>query len=233
MTGLAIAISPTVAFQTNDRLLSIAELTGKGNPELFGEGYKLRKEAQEAFESMQQEALKSDISISIVSSYRNFEHPNSIWERKYKKYISRGLSPEASIEKIIEYSTIPGTSRHHWGTDIDIIDLNPKQPSSVLNPKNFEADACYGNLKQWMDAHAKTFGFYLVYTDESSRKGFHYEPWHYSYKSLSCTYLNEYKTLNLKEILLSEQLLGHTAMTDDFLQRYRREHLLDINPDLL
>ena len=39
------------------------------------------------------------------------------------------LKPDEAINEIIRFSTLPGTSRHHWGTEIDIIDeefnINP------------------------------------------------------------------------------------------------------------
>ena len=52
-----------------------------------------------------------------------------------------------------------------------------------------------------MDISANRFGFYLVYTKNSNRKGFKHEPWHYSYKPLSQSYLKDYKKLNISEIL--------------------------------
>ena len=47
------------------------------------------------------------------------------------------MDDEAAIDKIIEYSTLPGTSRHHWGTDIDIIDAGPPEVVMFCFPKNF------------------------------------------------------------------------------------------------
>lgn len=227
----ALAILPQFGLQTSH--LSDAELIGKGNPSLYGNGFLLRKEAFDAFMDMRQAALKDNISIQVVSSYRNFTHQNRIWERKYKSYLQRGLSPEATIQKIIAYSTIPGTSRHHWGTDMDIIDANVPPPEQVLNPKHFEGSGSFTNLKKWMDEHSKTYGFYLPYTAAPDRKGFKYEPWHYSYKPLSSGYLKSYKNLALIDILQQEMLLGHEHFTSFFLESYRKEHILDINPALL
>ena len=48
-----------------------------------------------------------------------------------------GLSPEENIQKIIEYSTLPGTSRHHWGTEIDIIDGTIQSQGDVLLAEKF------------------------------------------------------------------------------------------------
>ncbi|WP_456441437.1 M15 family metallopeptidase [Psychroserpens sp.] len=232
-SGLALSIVPHLAFQTYTNQINYEELIGKGSPILYGEGFQLRKEAHDAFIKLKTEAHKSDIRIQAVSSYRGYTHQNRIWERKYNKNINKGLTPQESIKKIIEYSTIPGTSRHHWATDIDIIDANVTQPSSVLQPRHFENNGCYRKLKLWMDANANAFGFYLVYTNASNRKGFKYEPWHYSYKPLSSTYLSQYKNLNFKDILANEKLLGITYFSDEFISNYLNNNILDINPELL
>ena len=233
LSGIGLALVPQDMFCLNSPLISFDELIGKRTPELFGDGFKLRKEAFEAYLSMKSEAEKSGISLKVISSYRDFKHQNSIWTRKYKRYTSTGLSPEDSLKKIIEYSTIPGTSRHHWGTDLDIVDSHVKQPKHVLNPPNFEEGACFGPFKTWMDLNANRFGFYLVYTNDINRKGFKYEPWHYSYKPLSVQYLSEFRQLNLNEILQNENIIGCNHFTQDFLSNYLTEHILDINTELL
>ncbi|MBA6153331.1 M15 family metallopeptidase [Gelidibacter maritimus] len=231
LSSAAMGILPQFAFQSTD--LSYKELIGKGNPSLFGDGFQIRTEAFDAFTKMRNAALKDNISIQVVSSYRNFAHQNRIWERKYKNFTQQGLSPVKAIQKIIEYSTVPGTSRHHWGTDMDIIDANVAQPKNVLSPSHFEGNGSYVKLKKWMDANSKDYGFYIVYTDKPGRKGFKYEPWHYSYRPLSCDYLRSYRKLNLKDILKNELLMGHQHLTDSFLERYYAENILDINPELL
>ena len=213
--------------------ISTEELIGKGNPELFGDHYKLRKEAYLAFKKMQAEALKSDIKIGAVSSYRSFAHQKRIWERKYKSNQANGLSPQENIKKIIEYSTIPGTSRHHWGTDIDIYQTNAKQPKGILLADNFHNNGAYCKLKEWMDTNAATYGFYLVYTDLPNRNGFKYEPWHYSYKPLSSQYLKAYKQLAISKILKADKLLGNEKFSKAFITKYTKENILDINPELL
>lgn len=232
-SSAAIAVFPQFGFQTNSNEISYEELIGKGNPDLYGDGYLLRKEAYEAFIRLKAEALKSDVHIQVVSSYRDYDHQNRIWVRKYNANINRGLTPQESIKKIIEYSTIPGTSRHHWATDIDIIDANVAQPSSVLQPRHFEDNGCFRTLKLWMDDHANDFGFYLVYTNQPNRKGFKYEPWHYSYKPLSNVYLSQFKNLNIKDSIANENLLGNDHFSDDFISNYLNHNILDINPKLL
>ncbi|UMB54951.1 M15 family metallopeptidase [Lutibacter sp. A64] len=208
-------------------------LMGRGDLVLEGTSYKLQKETLQAFKEMKKAALKEGIDIKIVSGYRSFNRQKNIWNRKYNLYISQGLAPDKALQKIIEYSTIPGTSRHHWGTDFDIIDGSVKAPKSLLIESNYEKNGVYAKLKKWMDTHAESFGFYLVYTNISSRKGFKYEPWHYTYKPLSDQMLLEFRKINLIEFYKNIELNGSQYLTKEFLSKYTSENILDINIDLI
>ncbi len=233
-TALTLGVWPTLSSFQNTTLIPISELMGQGTPNLVsGSSYRLRPEAATAFEELKKAAAKDGIIIKVVSSYRDYAHQNRIWERKYNRFRESGLSSTASIEKIIEYSTIPGTSRHHWGTDLDLIDGAKKVEGDVLVPSKFHGTGPFCSLKEWMDKNAATYDFHLAYTDTSERKGFNYEPWHYSYAPLSIPYLKAYKKLDIKKLLQQEEILGSAYLSDAFIDRYRKENILDINPELL
>ncbi len=219
-------------YMTSQKVYTPEILLGKGGQEFFGDGYQLQKEAHTAFLRLCQSAKKAGFDIKVVSSYRSYEHQNRIWERKYKKFTSQGLSPIQAINKIIEYSTIPGTSRHHWGTDLDLVDGNAPQPTDVLLAENFHNDGPFCKFKEWMDEYANSYGFYLVYTNQKDRKGFKYEPWHYSYRALSKPMLQAYKKLDIKTMLQQQKLLGSIHFSEDFIQHYISKNILDINPIL-
>ncbi len=232
--GLIASSLPLHAYNYTSQDISEDELMGKGSPDLTKtSSYKLRPEAAIAFEKMRQAALKDGIVFKVVSSYRDYNHQNRIWERKYKRFLNSGLKPLPAIKKIIEYSTIPGTSRHHWGTDIDIVDAGPTVSGDVLVPSKFHGNGPYCKFKQWMDLHANNFDFYLVYTDNYNRKGFNYEPWHYSYKPLSLNYLKQYENLAIKDKLQKANLLGSEHFTEAFVEDYISSNIMDINPLLL
>lgn len=209
------------------------ELIGKGKPTLFGDDFKLRDEAFLQFNMMRISAKEAGFNIHVVSSYRSYTHQNGIWERKYKSYRNQGLSHQNTIEKIIEYSTIPGTSRHHWGTDLDIIDSTKGIPSNPLSETHFNEGGRMRKFKLWLDENSEKFGFYLVYTNKEGRKGFAYEPWHFSYRPLACKMLKEYKELDIKKLLQTNKLMGSENFTDEFIEKYTRENILDINPVLI
>jgi LAS superfamily LD-carboxypeptidase LdcB len=192
----------------------------------------LLPEAGKAFEEMQKEARKAGIELEIVSAYRSYERQQRIWNRKYTSNAKQGLSPEKNIQKIIEYSTLPGTSRHHWGTDVDLIDGSKPQNGDVLLTEKFHDQGPYAPMRKWMDENANKFGFIRPYTQDPKRKGFYYEPWHYSYAPLSIPMLNAYLKLDLNRLLIPESLEGSSSVTPEFLSRYITEHVLGIAPIL-
>ena len=208
------------------------ELMGRVAPNLVGEA-QLRPEASAAFDRMAAAARQDGIDIKVVSSYRSYTRQEQIFSGKYQRFTNEGSAPLEAIERIIEYSTIPGTSRHHWGSDLDVIQgRKPGQQDSLL-ARHFEEGGVYGELKLWLDENKESFGFYEVYTNDPDRKGFSYEPWHLSYRPMSYDMLLAYKEIDLKAELQSINLIGSEHFTDEFIDRYIRENILDINPDLL
>ena len=230
--GLAITIVPGTLFSQEIRY-SMEELMGKADIDLYGEDINLRKEAHDAFVEMRKAALADGIDIKIVSGYRSFDRQAVIFERKYLKYTDDGMEPLDAIEKIIEYSTIPGTSRHHWGTDVDLIDGNPSVDGDVLVASKFGTDGPFEKFKLWMDENSEKFDYYLVYTNNPKRRGFKYEPWHYSYAPLSRPMLKTFRLKNILKQLKAEDFLGSDDLTTEFVKTYIEDNILDINPELL
>ena len=233
-SGLALALVPSITFaQDKDVEYSILELMGKSDVKLYGKGINLRKEAHDAFIEMKRAAYTGGIDLKIVSSYRSFDRQQVIFENKFIKYTDAGMAPLDAISKIIEYSTIPGTSRHHWGTDIDVIDGYQKVSGDVLVPSKYGEGQPFADFKRWMDENSEKFGFYLVYTDDKKRRGFKYEPWHYSYAPISIPMLETFRSKNLLQIYKDEDFLGSEHFTSGFLRTYITDNVLDINSKLL
>ncbi len=208
-------------------------LMGKTSLHIVSGGV-IHHQAMRAFLDMHNSALKEGIDISIVSGFRSFERQLEIWNSKYKRYTSQGLTSLQAIEKIMLYSTIPGTSRHHWGTDIDIIDKKALlSEGELLNEKNYHGNGPFCQLKEWMDKHSETYGFYLTYTANNHRTGFNYEPWHYSYQPIAVDYLGHYLNLDINSALTDANISGKNELNSELLEAYRDSHVLGINPNLL
>ena len=181
----------SIIFSQNEVTKGDFFLLGKNNlKETIRSG--LLPEAYIKFKQMQNDAKKDGIEIEIVSGYRSYQKQKNIWNYKYNKNFKKGIFGIKNINRIIQYSTLPGTSRHHWGTDIDVIDKRFTPKGDLLIEKNYSENGIYSQLYRWMKKNSKNYGFYLVYDDSPKRKGFKFEPWHYSYKPLSEIFLKRF-----------------------------------------
>ena len=222
----------SIIFSQNEVTKGDFFLLGKNNlKETIRSG--LLPEAYIKFKQMQNDAKKDGIEIEIVSGYRSYQKQKNIWNYKYNKNFKKGIFGIKNINRIIQYSTLPGTSRHHWGTDIDVIDKRFTPKGDLLIEKNYSENGIYSQLYRWMKKNSKNYGFYLVYDDSPKRKGFKFEPWHYSYKPLSVRFLKRYIESNLIfKITQDSSLLGRKFINNSFLESYLKENLLDISKDL-
>ena len=149
----------------------------------------LQKETLNAFIKMWEAAKQEKIDLKIISATRNFNSQKRIWERKFKDNQEKGFSDIKNIKNIMLWSSMPSTSRHHWGTDIDINGFD-----KYFNGKNEKANKEY----EWLVKNAHKFGFCQVYSKKVEGKrltGYNEEKWHWSYMPLATDYLNQYKKL--------------------------------------
>lgn len=150
----------------------------------------LRKDAYNAFCKMHQAAIKENVNLKIVSAFRSFTHQKSIWEAKWtgkRKVEGEDLSrtPKGDLykaKKILLYSSMPGSSRHHWGTDVDLNNLENEYFDSGEGKR----------IYLWLTKHALEFGFCQVYA-AGRNVGYQEEKWHWSYLPLATKMLQEYR----------------------------------------
>ena len=156
------------------------------------EGIYLRKPTYDAFVRMAQAAQQEGIMLHIISATRNFASQKRIWEAKWngqRKVNGQALSqtipdPTQRALKILEYSSMPGTSRHHWGTDLDLNALTNAYFASGEGKRAYD----------WLLAHAAEYGFCQVYTEQNEDRpdGYQEEKWHWSYLPLAQQFLRQY-----------------------------------------
>jgi LAS superfamily LD-carboxypeptidase LdcB len=226
-----VAIPYTLDLLGANDEIGIDILTGRKTPILkFG----LQAAASNSFIKMKKEAAKKGIQLHITSGHRDYTKQLTIWNNKFDRYQAKGLSSLDSIRKITEYSAMPGTSRHHWGTDADILDISVIQPKSPLNSNHYiTSKGVYNKMYEWMLANAANFDFYEAYTNDTNRKGYEFEPWHYSFQPLSIDYLKKYNQVVSVENVLSPNLKGKEFITEEFFKDYKKEYINGINSKLM
>jgi len=174
---------------THPQFVKMSDVHAHGS----AQGGYLRKEAYEAFIKMSDAARKDSVGLVIISATRNFESQKRIWENKWEgrtrvegKNLTTVKDKHERARLILLYSSMPSTSRHHWGTDMDL---------NSLENSFFEAGQGL-KIYQWLTAHAEEFGFCQPYTSKADgRTGYEEEKWHWSYLPLSGLFLDEYKKM--------------------------------------
>lgn len=151
----------------------------------------LRKETLVAFLEMA-DAEKNGVILKIASATRNFIYQKNLWNAKWQNFSKTIPDGLAVFKKILEYSAVPGTSRHHWGTEIDI---------NAATPEYFETEAGE-KVYDRMTKNAWEFGFCQPYNqkinaenDNGRDTGYSEERWHWSYLPLSINFTEQYKSL--------------------------------------
>jgi zinc D-Ala-D-Ala carboxypeptidase len=157
------------------------------------EGMYMLREAYEAFLKMHRAAEADGVKLVILSAMRTFGHQKRIWENKWhgRQVLDGGIyatsiaDPVERAREILRFSAMPGTSRHHWGTDIDL---------NALQNSYFES----GDGKRvydWLLENAAGFGFCQPYTaiGPDRPQGYEEEKWHWSYRPIAATYLRAFE----------------------------------------
>lgn len=144
----------------------------------------LHKEAYTAYNKMKKAAAEEGIFLNLKSAGRSFYYQKQIWERKFAACTPLTNDTVACIRDILEYSAMPGTSRHHWGTEIDLNNLSFAYFENGYGKK----------VNDWLQMHASDYGYCQVYDNQafSHRLGYNYEPWHYSYIPLSARFVKDF-----------------------------------------
>ena len=180
-----------------------------GKPYSDKPGMMLRREAFEAFKKMFKAAEKEGVVLKIISSTRNFDRQKEIWEGKWTRFAKDAPVAKDRALKILEYSSMPGSSRHHWGTDVDLNDLN--------NP-SFEKGGKHEKVYAWLSVHAHEYGFCQPYT-AGRPSGYHEEKWHWTYTPLSKPLLEQYKN-TLSDADIKGFKGAETAVEIDIVKNY-------------
>ena len=183
------------------RPLNARQLTGLDESHLvtLPDGHRLQNEAALAFAALQSDARQAGLALAIASAFRPFSRQLSIWNAKAggtrPVYDDRGhavpmanLSAVERVHAILRFSALPGTSRHHWGTDLDVYDAAavPADYQVQLSVQEVAAGGVFDALHHWLDARmaaGASHGFFRPYGED--RGGVAPERWHLSYAPLS------------------------------------------------
>jgi LAS superfamily LD-carboxypeptidase LdcB len=190
------------------------------------------------FTAMRAAAANDGIDLAIYSAFRDFFEQARIWNAKFSGartlYDEQGnaidyarLSEHERIQCILNWSAVPGASRHHWGSDIDVFDRAsmPQGYSVQLLPEEYAPGGVFYRLSEWLARNSARFGFFRPYLQY--RGGMFPEPWHLSYASVSVPALLGLTPALVAEAIEQGEILGKEAVLARLPEIFAR-HVLNV-----
>jgi len=230
-------LAATIVGQVESHLCGAGDAARLGAP--------VHRDALHAFQELKDAAAAAGFDLRILSGFRSFEQQLAIWNRKATGQravldsdarpldISR-LSDRELMLAILRWSALPGASRHHWGTDVDVYDeaARPTGYDVDLVPDEVNPGGMFGPLHAWLDERITTgasFGFYRPY--DLDRGGVAPERWHLSYAPVASGYLRHLTTGLLRSTIeQAEMQLKDTVL--EHLDEIHTRFVSNVNPQL-
>lgn len=169
-------------------------------------------------------ASAAGFNPQIASAWRGFERQQAIWNGKASGQrpvldvrgnpldIGR-LSEDELLFSILRWSAIPGCSRHHWGTDLDVFDASAvtEDYRVQLTTEECVGNGVFADFHCWLDEKLQEPDavFFRPYSRDNG--GIAPERWHLSCKPVADRY----------ERLLDEKQLLDWLMTRDIALKDR------------
>jgi LAS superfamily LD-carboxypeptidase LdcB len=274
---LRAAVDPLRAFPAAIANLSPLHLIGLRSPELRTPRWcdaKLLREPAESLEELTQAAKADGIDVWARSGHRTLFQQRYLWNAKYRGHedvrwidgsretLDTAMTAEERVRRILAYTAFPGTSRHHWGTDVDIAQAYSDRCADYLLSRSASGDDAAGGAGEpaggesapegatgpadddpWAEAEAECLPlqqwlaaraqeFGWCPVYDAVRGGFQPEPWHWSYLPFAVPALARYVAEVTPDLLRDRNIDADLVVLDDFAA-YRDKFLLGVHPSAL
>ncbi|WP_062064602.1 M15 family metallopeptidase [Cellvibrio sp. OA-2007] len=196
---------------------------------------RVHSQVLEPLHFLAQRAASAGFVFKVASSYRSFERQLLIWNNK-----ARGLRPvlndagevidlnrlseREKVFAILRWSALPGASRHHWGTDIDVYGAAQLNPDYQLQLTVAETQGAgpFAEFHCWLsDELAQgNSDFFRPYVQD--RGGIAPEPWHLSYAPLAMSFSGQLTPEILRAQLAQTELELKQTVLDNLDEIYQR-----------
>jgi LAS superfamily LD-carboxypeptidase LdcB len=205
-----------------------AELTGRADTHVVAvdaTGLRVHRDAVAALAALREAAARAGFDLAIASGFRDFPRQRELWNAKWRgerpvldaagrPLDATALAPPERVLAILEWSALPGGSRHHWGTDVDLWDRAAVAPGYRLQLVTAEYDAGgpFAALAGWLDRHMRRFGFYRPYATGAG--GVRPEPWHLSFAPVAEPARRALGVEALRDALRGQGVLGEETIME-------------------
>jgi len=224
-------------------IITPAQITGKTNEHIvmLNSNVGIHQQMLTPWNILKQAASEQGFDLTIASGFRDFDRQLLIWNNKclgnstIKDQQSNPLKFSNSVEDniakihaILLYSALPGTSRHHWGCDIDVYAKNqlPDNTQLQLEPWEYQEHGYFNALTLWLQQHASSYGFYFPY--DKFRGGIAAEPWHLSYLPIAQQFQQQLTIGVIEQCIELSNIEGKRLILANLADIYQR-YIININ----
>jgi LAS superfamily LD-carboxypeptidase LdcB len=222
--------------------LNARQLTGRERShlvELDAPRCALHAAAVQPFLALREAAARAGFDLVPVSAFRDFDRQRAIWNAKFRgerPALDRkgrlvdltALDAGARVETILLWSALPGASRHHWGSDVDVAEggVMGRGYRPKLEVGEYRRGGPFAALSAWLGDNMRRFGFYRPYARRG--RGVQPEPWHLSYAPVAQPALRRMSVGLLQDAIAGAGVEGEAAILER-LPRIRERYLLDVD----
>jgi LAS superfamily LD-carboxypeptidase LdcB len=205
-----------------------------------GQDVKIHPQILDSLVELTEKSKNAGFDLRVASGFRSFERQLIIWNDK-----TQGLRPvldqmgaaidihslndDEKVFAILHWSALPGASRHHWGTDIDVYDASRMVEGYQLQltVEETENGGPFAEFHQWLTGELRQGSdFFRPYIDGVG--GISPEPWHLSYAPLARICAAKLSETSLREkiqatdILLKDNILKNLEyIFDHYIKPYQ------------
>ena len=218
--------------------LTIAQLTGQSKSHLqeVFPGHFLHHDVVTAYRALIEKAAEEGIGLRMASGFRSFDRQLVIWNAKArgerpvvdsegKPLAIATLSERKQVFAILRWSALPGASRHHWGSDVDIWDSAAVSDDYQLQltPDEYAVGGSFEHCARWLDALISSGNteFFRPYKG-SQEGGVAAEPWHLSFRPLATVCERALTPAVLRKLIENTDICLQAAILENLDEIYSR-----------
>ena len=222
--------------------LNIAQLTGQSQSHLqeVFPGHFLHSDVVAAYLLLVEQAAEEGIALRLASGFRSLDRQLTIWNAKARgerpivdsagePVAMAALSERDQVFAILRWSALPGASRHHWGSDMDIWDSAAVSDDYqlLLTPGEYSAGGPFNACSRWLEElirRGKT-EFFLPYTEVDAggkADGVAAEPWHLSFRPFAVICEQALTPDVLRELIKNTDICLQGAILENLDEIYSR-----------
>ena len=199
----------------------------------LGEGVYLHGDVIEPYRALVRAAQAQGFELSIASGYRSFARQLAIFNAKARgeravlndagdTVAMDTLSDLDKLWAILRFSALPGTSRHHWGTDMDVFDraAMPAEYQLQLTPAECCRGGVFAKLHEWLDDYLPGSLFFRPYRVDAGAVA--PEPWHLSYAPTALEFSKQLSPERLARVLAAADIELKDVVLENIPTIYQR-----------